>query len=651
MKPSEHGLPASGAEKKIPRPPNGYIIFGREWRKKLATLYPTEGNTQISVRLGNMWHSLTEEEKQKYLDLGRHTALEHRLRYPDYTYNPNEARIRKALRKAARDLKSMNARGHKATTAHRIILKQVHSHHNPAILRMLAKGDIHASPCLQSMSGDYVILMDGQVLSYVPALEITSILSDSSGVVNGTENTNSPVPAREKAPVSKEIGCYSHEVVLSTTTEETQNHQSASNEVLAKQDIHTSPCLQSTNHVSTPQSGDCMMLMDGQQLLSFLQAHALEITSILSDSSGVGNGTENTNSPVPAREKASVATEIGCYSHEVLLSTTTEETQNHQSASNEQNANRMKVKNYDLQREGDLIDMKTDGPRIAAAYSLKEINLEQNANRMKVKNYDLQREGGLIDMKTDGPRIAAAYSLKEINLEQNIDQIKIENSVDNLNKEDFIHIKSEEICTPSAFSVNEIKPEISTDVVEVGPALYNERCLASSCDRYEATGTKVEQISDIEDDDEPVLVVYSSVKAECKQNANEMKVEKYDLQREGDLIDVKTDGPCIASAFSVNEINLEQNIDEIKIEDSVDILNKEDSIHIKSDNIYTPPTYSVDENELQVSLGFMIFLSHWFLNVAVFLFNTRDFKCDLEFRECSQLFNLYEQTIMSVRWL
>ncbi|PNF40895.1 hypothetical protein B7P43_G14989 [Cryptotermes secundus] len=519
MKPSEHGLPASGAEKKIPRPPNGYIIFGREWRKKLATLYPTEGNTQISVRLGNMWHSLTEEEKQKYLDLGRHTALEHRLRYPDYTYNPNEARIRKALRKAARDLKSMNARGHKATTAHRIILKQVHSHHNPAILRMLAKGDIHASPCLQSMSGDYVILMDGQVLSYVPALEITSILSDSSGVVNGTENTNSPVPAREKAPVSKEIGCYSHEVVLSTTTEETQNHQSASNEVLAKQDIHTSPCLQSTNHVSTPQSGDCMMLMDGQQLLSFLQAHALEITSILSDSSGVGNGTENTNSPVPAREKASVATEIGCYSHEVLLSTTTEETQNHQSASNE----------------------------------------------------------------------------------QNIDQIKIENSVDNLNKEDFIHIKSEEICTPSAFSVNEIKPEISTDVVEVGPALYNERCLASSCDRYEATGTKVEQISDIEDDDEPVLVVYSSVKAECKQNANEMKVEKYDLQREGDLIDVKTDGPCIASAFSVNEINLEQNIDEIKIEDSVDILNKEDSIHIKSDNIYTPPTYSVDENELQIS--------------------------------------------------
>jgi hypothetical protein len=30
----------------------------------------------------------------------------------------------------------------------------------------------------------------------------------------------------------------------------------------------------------------------------------------------------------------------------------------------------------DLQREGELIDMKTDGPRIASAYSLREIKLE-----------------------------------------------------------------------------------------------------------------------------------------------------------------------------------------------------------------------------------------------------------------------------------
>lgn len=58
--------------------------------------------------------------------------------------------------------------------------------------------------------------------------------------------------------------------------------------------------------------------------------------------------------------------------------------------------------------------------------------------------------------------------------------------------------------------------QISTDVVEVGPDLYNETCVASSCDGYEATDTNVVQISDTEDDDEPVLVIYSSVKAECK---------------------------------------------------------------------------------------------------------------------------------------
>jgi BRCT domain type II-containing protein len=75
--------------------------------------------------------------------------------------------------------------------------------------------------------------------------------------------------------------------------------------------------------------------MDGQQSLSYVQAPALEVTSTLSDSSGVANGTENTNNPVPAFKQASDSTEIGSYSHEVFFSTTTQETENHQSASNE----------------------------------------------------------------------------------------------------------------------------------------------------------------------------------------------------------------------------------------------------------------------------------------------------------------------------
>ncbi|XP_023714775.2 uncharacterized protein LOC111868403 [Cryptotermes secundus] len=69
---------------------------------------------------------------------------------------------------------------------------------------------------------------------------------------------------------------------------------------------------QSMNHVSAPQNWDYVTLMDGQQL-SYVQAPALQITSILRDSYGVANGTEDRNSPVAAFEQASVSTEIGCY--------------------------------------------------------------------------------------------------------------------------------------------------------------------------------------------------------------------------------------------------------------------------------------------------------------------------------------------------
>jgi cobalamin biosynthesis Mg chelatase CobN len=63
------------------------------------------------------------------------------------------------------------------------------------------------------------------------ALEITSTLSDGSGVSSGTKNTNGPLPAFEQASGSTEIGCYSHGGFFSNATRQTENHQSASNEV------------------------------------------------------------------------------------------------------------------------------------------------------------------------------------------------------------------------------------------------------------------------------------------------------------------------------------------------------------------------------------------------------------------------------------
>jgi hypothetical protein len=81
-----------------------------------------------------------------------------------------------------------------------------------------------------------------------------------------------------------------------------------------------------------------------------------------------------------------------------------------------------------------------------------------------------------------------------------------------------------------------------------------------------------------------------------QKNVNGVKVENYDLQSEGDLIDMKTDGLDIPSAFSVNKIKLE------------------------------------------VSLVF-VFLQFLFLVVSVFVYSTSHYLYDILFRECHQLLN------------
>jgi hypothetical protein len=61
--------------------------------------------------------------------------------------------------------------------------------------------------------------------------EITSILRESPGVANGTEDTGIPMTAFEETFVSSGIGCYSHQVFFTTPREESGNHQSTNNEV------------------------------------------------------------------------------------------------------------------------------------------------------------------------------------------------------------------------------------------------------------------------------------------------------------------------------------------------------------------------------------------------------------------------------------
>uniref|UniRef100_A0A1B6DRC3 HMG box domain-containing protein n=1 Tax=Clastoptera arizonana TaxID=38151 RepID=A0A1B6DRC3_9HEMI len=83
---------------KIPRPPNAFMIFANEWRRKLAYQNPLESNKEISVRLGVMWKNLSADTKESYYSASRKADEDHKRKYPGYYYSPKEARIRKTLK-------------------------------------------------------------------------------------------------------------------------------------------------------------------------------------------------------------------------------------------------------------------------------------------------------------------------------------------------------------------------------------------------------------------------------------------------------------------------------------------------------------------------------------------------------------------------
>ncbi|XP_048511226.1 uncharacterized protein LOC105682886 isoform X5 [Athalia rosae] len=83
---------------KIPRPPNAFMIFANEWRRKIAFQYPNENNKEISVRLGLMWKGLNIEAKEAYYASAKKADEDHKRKYPGYYYSPKEARLRKNLK-------------------------------------------------------------------------------------------------------------------------------------------------------------------------------------------------------------------------------------------------------------------------------------------------------------------------------------------------------------------------------------------------------------------------------------------------------------------------------------------------------------------------------------------------------------------------
>ncbi|XP_064594450.1 transcription factor Sox-17-beta.3-like [Liolophura sinensis] len=86
-------------KKKIPRPLNAFMLFANDHRAQFRKTHPGETNSKISVRLGEAWKELNGKDKTRYYQLSKKAEIEHRNKYPDYTYCPKEARSSKRARR------------------------------------------------------------------------------------------------------------------------------------------------------------------------------------------------------------------------------------------------------------------------------------------------------------------------------------------------------------------------------------------------------------------------------------------------------------------------------------------------------------------------------------------------------------------------
>ena len=69
---------------------NAFMVYSHYERKKIIEVEPDIHNAEISKRLGRSWKSLTERERQPYIQEAERLRLLHMQEYPGYKYQPKK---------------------------------------------------------------------------------------------------------------------------------------------------------------------------------------------------------------------------------------------------------------------------------------------------------------------------------------------------------------------------------------------------------------------------------------------------------------------------------------------------------------------------------------------------------------------------------
>lgn len=102
--PEDHDFPVVSPESRTPysdathtkpadrvkRPMNAFMVWSQIQRRRLTETDPKLHNAEISKRLGKVWKTLADVERQPFIEEAERLRVFHSKEYPDYKYRPRK---------------------------------------------------------------------------------------------------------------------------------------------------------------------------------------------------------------------------------------------------------------------------------------------------------------------------------------------------------------------------------------------------------------------------------------------------------------------------------------------------------------------------------------------------------------------------------
>jgi len=82
---------------RVKRPMNAFMVWSQIQRRRLAETDPGMHNAEISKRLGRLWMTLAEDERQPFVEEADRLRIFHGREFPDYKYRPRRKQFVEGL--------------------------------------------------------------------------------------------------------------------------------------------------------------------------------------------------------------------------------------------------------------------------------------------------------------------------------------------------------------------------------------------------------------------------------------------------------------------------------------------------------------------------------------------------------------------------